>query len=292
MNREKFLSLYKEVYEYKLSLQNIEGRTIESNASILRADKVCFAWKHHRVNSALTEWNVKDMSFVLYYNEVMSIIGSTGTGKTTIAKLLSGRIMLQGKNSGCIYVQEAPYDYAHKEIFQKQRVNVQLMSQIPSLSFHPMFTMRKSMRDSFNMFSYTLEKMHALSRTRNNEAIKKLFWTCIDFLCREFQLTKDMLDKFPSQLSGGQLQRWAFLRALLVFPSVLILDEPVSNLDIRLRKKTLDIIQDIRNITHISLILISHLEEVHRYFETQLLPREYMKFHIDSLGTVPARNCT
>lgn len=266
--RNNFFQLYKRYHNIEEKKHDCSNN---QNRIILQANKLNFSWRnsHNPLHTAFSndtarkESTLYNISFSLKQGEIISVFGKTGTGKTTLAKLLVGR---ERATSGSIVLNNItlPYGMSRKELYV--RANIQLMPQIPSLSFHPMMSIRRSFEDAFTLYQVRMQKISKIDNSISFLDFEKKFLECIDDLCVVLHLDPQILTRLPSKVSGGQLQRCALIRALLVFPQVLVLDEPVSHLDVKVRIKTLAFIRMIQEYTTLGIILISHLPEVHRYF--------------------------
>lgn len=266
----------------------INTKSTRYEVPILYADNIGFSWNTKKNDQFCI---VRNMSLTIQQNEIISIGGNTGVGKSTLAHMFSGRLI---PSEGSVLVHGKAYEYKNKQSFYTQRARIQLMPQIPTTSFHPFFNIERSLKDAFFMFKHSIMqsfdlftpdmlshfkhifgKNTTIAHMKKDVSIMHLFYACIESLCIALDMPPTFLQKKPSELSGGQLQRFALIRALLVFPHILILDEPVNHLDISIRKSTLDTILMIYNSTHISLMLISHLEEVHNYFNQYTTTTQY-----------------
>ena len=172
--------------------------------------------------------------------EVTGIIGHSGAGKTTLAKILSGFIPYEGN----IKIEEK--ELREVLIHEKQSYyqSVQYLFQNSLLSFNPNQTILKSLEEPLRF----MRKIN--SKTERIGMIQGLF-TSLD-------LELDWLEKYPHQLSGGQCQRCAIARAILAQPECLICDEITSALDDANQEKVIKVLQKIQEETNMTIVLISH----------------------------------
>lgn len=190
-----------------------------------------------------------DVSFSLKKGEVFVLAGESGSGKSTIAKLILKSIQL---DSGKIFFEGQEID-EKKENLAKIRMNCQMIHQDPYDSINP----RMKIAD---IVSEPLE----IHRIGNKEDRTK---RVIEVL-KEVKLepAEDIVKKYPHMLSGGQRQRVVLARALALKPKVILADEPVSMLDVSIRAEMLELMQELQKKYSISFIYITHDLATARYF--------------------------
>ncbi|NBQ34887.1 MAG: ATP-binding cassette domain-containing protein, partial [Gammaproteobacteria bacterium] len=132
--------------------------------------------------------------------------------------------------------------------------NVQIVFQNITSSFNP----RKTIYETI------IEGIRALNPSKSNKEY-------VDYLMKEVDLNIDLLDRYPHQLSGGQLQRCAIARALSVNPDVIICDEPTSALDASIKIQILDLLLKIQKEKKISYIMITHDMSIVSYFTDAII---------------------
>lgn len=194
-----------------------------------------------------------DVSFTLKEGEVFVLAGESGSGKSTIARLIlksieadSGKIIFDGDVIGD--------DSASLE---KIRMQCQMVQQDPYDSINPRMKV-------FDIISEPLEIHKVGSKA---EKYKKV----IDVL-REVRLepADEIATKFPHQLSGGQRQRIVLARALVLKPKVIIADEPVSMLDVSVRAEVLELMKELQKKHNISYVYITHDLATARHFGNRI----------------------
>ena len=182
---------------------------------------------------------VDDVSFTIRKGEIFGIIGESGSGKSTIGKCIlrlidsdSGEVILNGKDVTKL---------SQKEL-KAMRGNMQMVFQNPLASFNP----KKKLGDAF----WEYAKFLKIPRTEYEKRMKEL----LDYI----NLADDVLSRLPKELSGGQLQRLAFARAILSEPDFLLADEPVSALDVSVQAQILNLMLDLKEKKGQTMLFISH----------------------------------
>ena len=183
---------------------------------------------------------LKNVSFSLRKNEVLGIIGESGSGKSTIAKLITGLYQPTGGNiflGGRSIVRLKRQ--AQKEVYTK----VQMVFQDAVGSFNPRRKIGESISDT--LCRLCGEKKH----TAGKEAAR---------LLEDVGLPGDYAEKYPHELSGGECQRAAIARAMSVHPEILICDEATSALDVSAQAKIVELLMHLRSIHNVSILFITH----------------------------------
>ena len=222
---------------------------------VLKVDNLSktFTKKNFFGSKTSTVRAVEDVTFTLHDNEILVIAGESGSGKTTIAKLILGAIR---PDSGKIIFDgnEITDDVSLRKI----RMQCQMVHQDPYDSINP----RMRVTD---IISEPLE-IHNIG---NDSERKKIVLDAI----REVKLepAEEIAHKFPHMLSGGQRQRVILARALVLRPKVIIADEPVSMLDVSIRAEILALMKQIQENNSISFIYITHDLVTAKYFGQKMI---------------------
>ena len=183
---------------------------------------------------------LEPVSLRLHRGETMGIVGESGSGKTTLAKALmrlipaSGKVVIADKDWLALSINE----------LTPERHHMQMVFQDPFSAFNPRMTMEQALSEPL-----LIQKI-ALSEAEREQ---RLLQTLDDV-----GLPHDSLKRYPHEFSGGQRQRLAIARALVVRPQVLILDEPTSALDVRLQKHILRLLAKLQQQYGLSMLIISH----------------------------------
>tara|TARA_Y100000296_G_scaffold47173_1_gene54078 strand:+ start:1097 stop:2038 length:942 start_codon:yes stop_codon:yes gene_type:complete len=193
---------------------------------------------------------VNNLSFDLKENQTLGIVGESGCGKSTLAKTLMG---LESKTDGKIFFGEKDSDnISAKEKYQY----IQMVFQDPLDSLNP----RKK------AWEIITDPLMINKKVSKNECIKKAAE-----LMELVGLRSEGLHKYPHMFSGGQRQRLGIARALVLNPKVLILDEPVSALDVSIQAQILNLLKDLQRKMKLSYIFISHDLSVVNYIADETL---------------------
>ena len=176
--------------------------------------------------------------------KIYGLMGMTGSGKTTFIKAVLGLIKYEGE----ILLNGKLLDV---------RKGFQVVFQNPFNSFDPKRSIGFSISEIIRL---------------NNTNYK------LDELAEKVGINPEFMDKYPSELSGGELQRLSIARALAGNPEVFILDEPTSALDVENQKKILDILKEIKDVT---IIFISHDMNVLKYLSDEILVLNPKKKNIE-----------
>lgn len=176
--------------------------------------------------------------------KIYGLMGMTGSGKTTFIKAVLGLIKYEGE----ILLNGKLLDV---------RRRFQVVFQNPFNSFDPKRSIGFSISEIIRL---------------NNTNYK------LDELSEKVGINTEFMDKYPSELSGGELQRLSIARALAGNPEVFILDEPTSALDVENQKKILDILKEIKDVT---IIFISHDMNVLKYLSNEILVLNPKKKNIE-----------
>jgi len=192
----------------------------------------------HRRYGARTA--VADVSLEVRAGETLGIVGASGSGKTTTARLLLG---LEAPDAGTVELDGLPWSPLPERRRRPRRHLVGTVPQDAAASFDPRWTVGALLVDALT----------AGRRTRS----RALRPAVVDLLAR-VGLAADVVDRPTDVLSGGQRQRVALARALAGRPRALVLDEPVSALDLTVQAQVLDLLDDLQRADDLALVLVSH----------------------------------
>ncbi len=186
---------------------------------------------------------VDHVDFNFYEGEVVSIVGESGSGKTTLAKMLLGLI---SSTEGEIYFQGKKRDISTHWKKQEYWKNIQAIFQDPYASYNIFNKIDSVLLDCIHM-----RGGRELPRAKKVE----LMTEACGFVNLKFE---ELTNKYPFELSGGQMQRLMIARIFLLSPKILVADEPTSMIDACSRATILDELMQLRNKTGMTLIFITH----------------------------------
>ncbi len=199
-----------------------------------------FTFRHGLLSRRGRVHAVDDVSLVLAAGTVTAIVGESGSGKSVLARMLARIVM---PSAGELYLMGEKVVLGQKGRRQYAS-EVQLVLQDPFASMNPVHRVRHSLVRPL--------RIHHTAGPDLEESVKDLL--------RRVALSppERFIDKYPHELSGGQLQRVSFARALAVHPHVLLADEPVSMLDVSIRLGVLNLIGDLRDKERLAILYITH----------------------------------
>ena len=203
--------------------------------------KKYFCLDNYKLAKAKTRYihAVDDVSFDIYKGEIFGIIGESGSGKSTIGRCV---LKLIDVDSGEIYFDGKNITHVSRKEQQELRSRMQMVFQNPLASFDPKKTIRFSLEES--------AKVHKIKPEVYKARVKQL----MEYIA----LPEDLLTRYPKDLSGGQLQRLAIARALMLEPDFILADEPVSALDVSVQAQILNLMIDLKENLGQTMLFISH----------------------------------
>ena len=185
---------------------------------------------------------VNNVSFKLFEGETLGLVGESGSGKSTIAKIITG--LVRPSFGELEYNGLSLYNSRRKYQIDKSRGQIQMIFQDPYSSLNPRFKVKDIIAEPIKFFQKSI--------TRND--LEQNVNDLIDIV----GMTRKSLDRYPHEFSGGQRQRISIARALATRPRLLICDEPTSALDVSIQAQILNLLKDIQDELHLTMLFISH----------------------------------
>jgi peptide/nickel transport system ATP-binding protein len=186
---------------------------------------------------------VDHVDFAFHEREVISIVGESGSGKTTLAKMLLGLISV---TEGEIYFQGQKRDISSGKKKQEYWRNIQAIFQDPFSAYNTFHKIDSVLLDCI--------RMRGGRHLPNAKKVELMAEAC-SFVNLKFA---EMTNKYPFELSGGQMQRLMIARIFLLKPKILIADEPTSMIDACSRATILDMLMQLRNEIGMTIVFITH----------------------------------
>ena len=185
---------------------------------------------------------VNNVSFKLFEGETLGLVGESGSGKSTIAKIITG--LVRPSFGELEYNGLSLYNSRRKYQIDKSRGQIQMIFQDPYSSLNPRFKVKDIIAEPIKFFQKSITRID-LEQNVND---------LIDIV----GMTRKSLDRYPHEFSGGQRQRISIARALATRPRLLICDEPTSALDVSIQAQILNLLKDIQDELHLTMLFISH----------------------------------
>jgi len=204
------------------------------------AGKFSFGSKNETIDKVVKA--VDDVSFELFEGETLGLVGESGSGKSTIAKIITGLVRPTGGE--IFYNNLSLYNSKRKYQIDKSRGQIQMIFQDPYSSLNPRFKVRDIISEPIKLFQKNISSNELLQNTHD----------LIDIV----GMTRQSLDRYPHEFSGGQRQRISIARALATRPRLLVCDEPTSALDVSIQAQILNLLKDIQDELHLTMLFISH----------------------------------
>lgn len=195
---------------------------------------------------------VDNVSFKVSPGETLGIVGESGCGKSTTARLLLGLLPLDGGEVGFEGQNTATFDRLTRKKLRRQ---MQMVFQDPYSSLNPRMSIKENI--SFSM------KVHGVSRAEQAERTATLL--------EQVGLHRNHASYFPHQMSGGQRQRVNIARALALHPKLVICDEAVSALDKSIQAQVLNLLKDLQQELDLTYLFISHDLNVVEYMSDRVV---------------------
>ncbi|MRG56595.1 dipeptide transport system ATP-binding protein [Phyllobacterium sp. YR620] len=200
---------------------------------------------------------VKGVSFTLERGKTLAIVGESGCGKSTLGRILT---LIDPQTSGELLIEGKPINIAKDTVTPELRRKVQIIFQNPYGSLNPRQKIGEVLGEPL------LLNTKKTAAERRDLAMQMLI---------KVGLGPEHYNRYPHMFSGGQRQRIAIARALMLSPSLLVLDEPVSALDLSVQAQVLNLLADLQDEFNLTYVFISHDLSVVRYIADEVMVMYY-----------------
>ena len=184
---------------------------------------------------------VDGVSLRIGRGETYALVGESGSGKSTLGRAI---LRLEDITAGRVQFEGAPLEGLDRQQMLPLRSDIQVIFQNPHSSMNPRMTVGQIITEGMRSL------MPHLSQEEREQKLSELL--------ERVHLEGDFTERYPHELSGGQLQRVAIARALAVNPKLIVCDEPTSALDVSIRSEIIDLLQELQQQEGVSYLFITH----------------------------------
>ena len=226
----------------KVRIKFMNKEIKNKNNILLKASNITKSYTQKKFLKKFVKTVLNDVSFSLEQGKCLGIIGESGSGKSTLGRIITG---IEKADSGVV-------EFEGKNIHQKE--NKDAKNDI-SIVFQNYVS---SVNPRFSVAQIIAEPLIISSQVNKNKIDKKKIDEEVEKLIKIVGLSEEFLERFPNELSGGQLQRVCIARAIVTKPKFILLDEAVSSLDVSTQVEILDLLQKLKKEYNLSYIFITH----------------------------------
>lgn len=194
--------------------------------------------KRGRIFQTSSNEILSDVNLHIQDGDCLGIIGESGSGKSTLARILLG---LEAYDDGVITID----GLSHKQWLKQNKGKCSVVFQDYRTSVNPNWTIKQIIQEPFFIFN-------------KGKPLTQMMKSSIEALMERVELPIHYLEKYPHELSGGQLQRVCIARALITHPEYLILDEAISSLDVSVQSQILLLLKELQEEYKLTYVFIAH----------------------------------
>ena len=226
----------------KVRIKFMNKEIKNKNNILLKASNITKSYTQKKFLKKFVKTVLNDVSLSLEQGKCLGIIGESGSGKSMLGRIITG---IEKADSGVV-------EFEGKNIHQKEnkdaKNDISVVFQNYVSSVNPRFSVAQIIAEPL-IISFQVNKSK-IDKKKIDEEVKKLI--------KIVGLSEEFLERFPNELSGGQLQRVCIARAIVTKPKFILLDEAVSSLDVSTQVEILDLLQKLKKEYNLSYIFITH----------------------------------
>ena len=226
----------------KVRIKFMNKEIKNKNNILLKASNITKSYTQKKFLKKFVKTVLNDVSLSLEQGKCLGIIGESGSGKSTLGRIITG---IEKADSGVV-------EFEGKNIHQKEnkdaKNDISVVFQNYVSSVNPRFSVAQIIAEPL-IISFQVNKSK-IDKKKIDDEVKKLI--------KIVGLSEEFLERFPNELSGGQLQRVCIARAIVTKPKFILLDEAVSSLDVSTQVEILDLLQKLKKEYNLSYIFITH----------------------------------
>jgi len=197
---------------------------------------------------------VSQVSFELGRGETLGVVGESGCGKSSLARGILGLVPVV---AGDVNLDGRPLNGLSKDALRERRRDAQMIFQDPLASLNPRMTVGEIIAEPLRGFESGLAQPERRKR--------------VEAMMERVGLGANLVNRYPHEFSGGQCQRIGIARALILKPSLIICDEPVSALDVSIQAQIVNLLMDIQGELGLSMLFIAHDLSVVRHISHRIM---------------------